>query len=138
MSETAIDHGDMLDLRDLAGLLDDIVLREDDVEETDVPTLEALSYLMRQIAGCAPNQIDTYENLSEALNNHADNEEPTLIARDYFVKYAEEFAHDIGAVPEFDSGQWPLMHIDWQVAADALEEDYNVVMLDGFEYLIRA
>ena len=59
----------------------------------------------------------------------------TLIRESYFVTYAEQLAEDIGAIDR--NAQWPLMHIDWDAAADALKQDYTAVEFDGVTYYVR-
>lgn len=56
----------------------------------------------------------------------------TFIRDDYFEQYAEEYASDVGALK--DSAQWPYCHIDWKAAAEALQQDYTSVELDGDTY----
>jgi hypothetical protein len=60
----------------------------------------------------------------------------TLIREDYFVTYAQDLAEDIGAIGR--DMQWPLSHIDWEAAADALKVDYTEVELGGHTYYVRA
>ena len=60
----------------------------------------------------------------------------TLIPEDEFEDYARELAEDIGAVSN-DHG-WPMSHIDWKAAAQALQQDYMAVEFDGTTYLVRA
>jgi hypothetical protein len=60
----------------------------------------------------------------------------SLIRDDYFRTYAQELAEDIGAIDP-DAG-WPLGHIDWDAAADALRMDYMTVTYLGVEYQVRA
>lgn len=59
-----------------------------------------------------------------------------LIRESYFTEYAQELAEDIGAVGK--DQQWPLCHIDWEGAADALKADYMEVSFSGVTYLMRA
>lgn len=59
----------------------------------------------------------------------------TFIRLDGFEDYAKEYAEDIGAISR--DPQWPLQHIDWTAAAEALAEDYTEVTLHGVEYLGR-
>ena len=59
-----------------------------------------------------------------------------IIADDYFVQYAEGLARDIGAVSTEDSG-WPNRHIDWEAAAEDLQQDYFDVEFDGKRYWLR-
>ena len=60
----------------------------------------------------------------------------TLIPEDEFKAYAQELAEEIGTLPK-DIG-WPLYHIDWDAAADALAQDYTEVSYQGTTYLVRA
>jgi hypothetical protein len=59
----------------------------------------------------------------------------TLIHEAYFEDYAQQLAEDIGAIPR--DAAWPLMHIDWEAAAEALLIDYTEVDYDGQTYYIR-
>lgn len=59
----------------------------------------------------------------------------TLIRDSCFEDYARELAEDIGAIPK-DLG-WPVGHIDWPAAADALRIDYAEVDFDGVTYWYR-
>lgn len=60
----------------------------------------------------------------------------TLIRREYFPEYARQLADDIGAINR--DAKWPLSHIDWEAAADELENDYTVIDFDGEDFLMRA
>lgn len=51
------------------------------------------------------------------------------------MEYAETLAEDIGAIDR--NAGWPLMHIDWEAAADALKMDYRQVDYDGVAYWMR-
>jgi hypothetical protein len=59
----------------------------------------------------------------------------TLIADSYFEDYARELAADIGAID--DSYSWPASCIDWKMAAEHLQMDYQSVTFEGREYWIR-
>lgn len=59
----------------------------------------------------------------------------TLIRDSYFEEYAEEFAGDIGAIDP--KAGWPLQHIDWKAAAEALQIDYSTSEYDGVTYWWR-
>jgi len=59
----------------------------------------------------------------------------TLIRDDYFEDYAQELASDIGAIER--NAQWPNNHIDWTAAAEALQQDYSSVEIDGTDYWYR-
>lgn len=60
---------------------------------------------------------------------------PTLIREDYFEEYAQQFAEEVGAIPEDNS--WPVYCIDWEWAARELAMDYTSVTFDGHDWLIR-
>lgn len=59
----------------------------------------------------------------------------TFIRDSYFITYAEELADDIGAVD--NDAKWPLNHIDWESAANALKDDYSEVDIQGETYWYR-
>lgn len=60
----------------------------------------------------------------------------TLISDDYFIEYAKEFASDIGAIA--DDARWPCTCIDWQEAAEELQQDYSSVEIAGVTYWYRS
>lgn len=59
----------------------------------------------------------------------------TLIRDSYFTEYAQDLAEDIGAVPR--DAQWPVNLIDWDDAAEKLQEDYTCLDFDGVDYWAR-
>ncbi len=86
---------------------------------------------------------DEYEELLalKALAEEAENvcqwvDGETLIRDTYFKEYAEQYADDIGAVGT--ENQWPLNHIDWEAAADDLQQDFSSVDFDGVQYWVRS
>lgn len=123
-----IDHGDIIDMRDLFARYDELVDRvaEDDATEDDRVDLADLSGALRELG----NQLGC-SGLG-SLRDYAENE-PTLISADYFADYAQDLADELGLIDRAVS--WPLGHIDWEAAA---EELYNEVDLDGRPYLIRS
>lgn len=76
--------------------------------------------------------------LDEIRDNAGDSPEDgvTLINQHYFVTYAQELAEDIGAIPM--DAEWPVMFIDWDAAAEALEMDYNEISFEDSIFLVRA
>jgi hypothetical protein len=58
----------------------------------------------------------------------------SLIARSHFPQYAKECARGLHG-NAIDNADWPFNYIDWEKAADALEDDYNSIEIDGTEYL---
>lgn len=59
----------------------------------------------------------------------------TLVSDDYFERYAEELAQDIGAISSQD--RWPLDCIDWEKAASELKVDYTAIDFDGIDFWVR-
>jgi len=59
----------------------------------------------------------------------------TLISDNYFERYAEEHASDIGAISS--EHQWPLYCIDWEKAADDLKVDFSSVDFDGVTFWVN-
>ena len=60
----------------------------------------------------------------------------TLIADDYFVDYAKEYAENVGAIEE--EARWPATHVDWDAAADDLRTDFTSVEdPDGNTWWVR-
>jgi len=60
----------------------------------------------------------------------------TLIKDEYFREYAEQLADDIGAIDS--NAGWPLNCIDWDEAADQLQQDYFQVDFGSDTYWIRS
>lgn len=60
----------------------------------------------------------------------------TLIADSYFADYAREEAISVTSGIDFDS--WPARHIDWDDAAEELQQDYAAVDYQGYTFWIRA
>lgn len=59
----------------------------------------------------------------------------SFIRDDYFEEYAEQLAEEIGAIDR-EAG-WPLGHIDWTAAANALKQDYTPLLIGADEYWTR-
>jgi antirestriction protein len=75
---------------------------------------------------------DLFESPEETAEN-----EPILILDYYFTDYARQLADDIGVFSNVKEYGWPLNHIDWEAAADALKMDYSEVRWGGYTYFIR-
>lgn len=123
----SITHEDIMDLRTLADRWRELLAQDaEDYEDDRDADLAAYADLAAEL-GCDADP--------EALAYQGDMYDPTLIADEYFVKYAEELADDIGAVNS--EASWPNNHIDWEAAAEELRVDYSSVTFDGHDYLIR-
>lgn len=73
------------------------------------------------------DELDGYGDLADG---------ETLIRDSYFPTFAREFAQDVGDFK--DDGRWPHSCIDWDRAAEELQEDYVSAELDGVTYWMRA
>jgi hypothetical protein len=70
----------------------------------------------------------------ERLENEIDDfmHGATLVHENYFKKYAEQYADDIGAIDR--NAKWPVNCIDWDEAAEQLRSDFSEVAIDGAAY----
>jgi hypothetical protein len=97
--------------------------------------------------------IEEHAELWEELEENCDADPDdgiTLIRKDKFIEYAQEYADETGAFTvvirsprtfqdeTIDlSQEWPFRHIDWEAAAEELEEDWFEIEFDGNTYLAR-
>jgi len=119
---------------------------EHDEGEKDGPTAKDITDA-RQTHQEAVDALEEWKNDDgdelNALKELADEADKTadwihgeqLIQRSHFKDYAQELAEEIGALDKED--KWPLNCLDWDRAAEELEEDYMEVDFGGVEYLIR-
>lgn len=119
-------YADIIDSRDI---LERIAWLEKEIAETfepdeQSPDLGGELLLLRELRD-AVNQ-ETSQDCADGL---------TLIRASYFETYAQELAEDIGAIGR--DLQWPLMHIDWEAAADQLKMDYTQIEFCGVTYWVR-
>jgi len=81
-------------------------------------------------------ELDTLLALQDQAEGYSDWQHgESLIRGTYFRKYAEQLADDIGAIDR--NANWPICHIDWDAAAQALKADYTCVDFDDEKYWIR-
>jgi hypothetical protein len=59
----------------------------------------------------------------------------SLINDDYFTRYAQNLAEDIGAIQS--GAAWPCTCIDWEQAASELQQGYVKVEFDGQTFWMR-
>lgn len=114
---------------------------EDILDPRDIA--ERLKYLTREWDRLESSQLDEFldENEEEidALQEVVDEGiDDTLVHEDYFQKYAEELAVDIGAIDRGQRDHWPYTCIDWEQAADELKQDYSVIDIRGGTYYYRS
>jgi hypothetical protein len=132
-----------IDTRDLAKLADEIrdalemleggLTLDGERDESALEALDCSTGIPEDDEQIARDLLAELESLAEEITEWDDG--ATLIPEDEFEDYARELAEDIGAIDR-DAG-WPLMHIDWEAAADALKQDYAEVTYQGTTYLVR-
>jgi len=82
------------------------------------------------------DELKALQSLAEDGEGYSDwKHGAQLIRDDYFEKYAQEFAEDIGAIP--DDASWPATCIDWEKAAGELQMDYTSLDFAGVTYWVR-
>jgi len=86
-----------------------------------------------EVTGC--NEDDP--QLDTAFDNAAENE-PTMIHENEFEDYAQQLAKDIGAINDDTQSNWPLDCIDWEKAAEQLQQDYTEINWCGETYYMRS
>jgi hypothetical protein len=122
LEEMETERQDLLDQIEDAEEADDKIDAERalrDWDETTGPEFEALKAFCEEGEGATSDWI------------HG----ATLIRDDYFKEYAQQFAEDIGAINR--EASWPNSCIDWDEAADELQQDYSSIEFDGVTYWVR-
>lgn len=72
--------------------------------------------------------------IEQLLDEISWSDDDMLINADFFPQYARQLAEDINGDIYND---WPNHHIDWDRAAQDLEQDYTSVDYHGQEFFIR-
>lgn len=81
------------------------------------------------------DELEALQDLEDQSGNIPDWEYGAqLIRDDKFAEHAEETARDIY---DIKSG-WPFDYIDWDAAAEALQQDYTCIRFMGEDYWVRA
>lgn len=109
----------MLDSRDLIAELEELEEQDEDGNPLDADQIERRDAI-RELAEAGIE--DWYHGA-------------TLIPEDEFEDYARQYAEDIGETGMED--RWPYMYVDWEAAANALQQDYTVVEFEGVTYYVR-
>ena len=113
-------YEDIIDVRDVIARYEYI---EDDEDETEEAA--ALKALLEELEGNGGDEQwrgDWYPD--------------TLIRDRHFQDYAQELAEDVFS-DEFAAARWPFDCIDWQQAANELQQDYGSVEFNGVTFWYR-
>lgn len=133
---------DLIDSRDVIARIDELTDERDawieDVEENGGEfdmSPETDWHNANTEEGC---ELDALQALADEAAGYAPDWQhgEALIRYSYFTEYAEQLAGDIGAVDR--NADWPLSFIDWDAAAEALQQDYTEVDFDGVAYWVRS
>jgi soluble cytochrome b562 len=103
-------------------------------EEEEESLEEALMDALHEFRNPEKEELEELEELESEISdfNHGE----TMIPVDDFEDYARELAWDLGAID--GNAKWPLNHIDWEAAAEALAQDYTIVSYQGDDYYVRS
>ena len=142
--ESTIDlAADTIDVRDIIARVEELeterdecmLIRPDGEEEQDPQGWRDQNTIDAE-------ELDGLTAILDELKGYGGDEQwrgdwyPTALIRDdHFEDYARELASDIGAIER--NAQWPNNHIDWTAAAEALQQDYSSVEIDGTDYWYR-
>ncbi len=115
-----ISHRDeVIDSRDVIARIEELEGEEDSLEEGDRAELDSLRDLARQ---AEPYADDWAHGVS-------------LIRDSHFKMHAQEMADDCGLLKRGEN--WPYTCIDWDAAAEELQQDYTAVEFRGVTYWVR-
>ncbi len=113
---------DIIDSRDIIARIDEL----ESYEPEELPDVEEWD-----------DELADWKALAAEFEGYGDWEHgETIIADDYFQKYAEQLADDIGACGP--QAAWPNNHIDWEAAANELKHDYMSAEVGGQLFFMRA
>ena len=112
---------DIIDSRDIIARIEELEASEEleELEEDEKEELEILQALDDEGRGWPDWEHGT-----------------TLINDTYFTEYAQDLAEDLGLVNDYT--MWPATCINWEYAAEQLQNDYALIDFDGTEYWVRA
>lgn len=124
-------HGDdVIDLRDLCERFEELEeMKEEDEDRNEVSTRNEDEEAEFVKLGAFLKSLKGYGGDHQWRGDWY----PVMLIRDdYFETYAQEFAEDIGAISR--DAEWPYTHIDWEAAAEALQQNYSSKDWDGVTY----
>lgn len=146
MMNTQIDNTqDVIYSRDVIDRLDELKDQLEAEHEGQETTLSFEYWIQDENNSKNPDDVKEYRALVALADEAEDYGDwqygEQLIRRSYFVEYTEQLIDDCYEMPkDLNSGKWPYCHmkIDYEAAAEHLEQDYTSVDFDGVEYLIRS
>lgn len=121
-------HADYIDMSTLTDYIDDNPDPDEDEEDERDDETRAQVALVKSV-------LDDLCGFGGDHQWEGDWYPGSLIADDYFERYAQDLADDIGAIDR--NASWPTNCIDWEKAANELRVDYRSVEIDGKTYWYR-
>jgi len=107
-----------------------------ETEESELEKLnEELSAARLEFGDDEQAELAELEGLRDEIGESEFRNGTQLIPQRDFQEYAQQYAEDIGAIP--DDLAWPCTCIDWEAAADELENDFSAVTWQGVDYLFN-
>lgn len=145
MHNTAIENTeDVIDSRDVIARIEELKDQLEAEHESQETTLSFEYWIQDENNSQNSDDVKEYRALVALADEAEDSPDWThgeqLIRRSYFVDYTAQLIDDCYEMPkDLNSGKWPYCHmkIDYEAAAEHLEQDYMSVDFDGVEYLIR-
>jgi anion-transporting ArsA/GET3 family ATPase len=128
-------NNDTLNVSDIVEEIEEIDEMIDDLiedlkgAETKEEHEKALSELGEQYEERLP--------LKAFINDYGDDER-MLIADSYFTDYARERASETVPLDGISWDSWPLNAIDWDEAAELLQQDFTHVEINGREFWMES
>jgi predicted nucleic acid-binding Zn-ribbon protein len=135
---------DIMDSRDIIERLEELQSERDDkaaeikrlkAEGADKEDLESLRDELNDL----DEELEPLKAFCEECSGYAPDWEhgATVIRDSYFQEYAEQLADDCGMVDSKIADKWPYRCIDWEKAAEELQQDYTCVDFDGVDYWVQ-
>jgi hypothetical protein len=123
---------DVLDSRDIIARIEQLqAIREPGPVEEGV--LDPDDYTADQ--DILFDELAALEALAEQASGASDWDSGEQLIRDsHFQTYARELADELDSAP---AQTWPYQHVDWEAAANELQQDYTPVEFAGVTYWIR-
>ena len=132
-SEDMIDSSDVIArIDELEGLVTDLTdqIEDADKDDRDIDTLDEELIDIQ-------DELEPLVKLQEQADGYAADWQhgEALIRDSYFQEYAKQLAEDTCEIGS--NASWPLSCIDWEQAAEELQQDYTPVEFDGETYWIK-
>lgn len=124
MTRTITNHDDLIDSRDVIARIEE--LEEAKAADPEFVLTQPEEHLELTELLLLAEQGELIEDWKYGVS---------LVRDSYFVKYAQELADELGE--NVSAAKWPYTCIDWDAAAEELQQDYTCVDFNGVTYWVR-